>query len=110
MGAIGIHFQNRKTEQGYELVVTSVKAGSPAALLDFKVGDRIASYKAMGEGEPTAVDSDYTHFTKRVSELASNEATDSRRMILVGTDTRGTAFNKTVALCPKNPKAISPSL
>lgn len=110
MGAIGIHFQNRKTEQGHELVVTSVKAGSPAALLDIKVGDRIASYKALGEEAPTAVDSDYTNFTKRVSELASNEAADSRRMILVGTDTKGTAFNKTVALCPKNPKAISPAL
>lgn len=109
MGAIGIHFQSRKTEKGYELVVTSVKAGSPAALLDIKVGDRIASYKALGEANPTAVDSDYTHFTKRVSELAASEETDSRRMILVGTDTKGTAFNKTVALCPKNPKTISPT-
>jgi hypothetical protein len=108
MGAIGIYFQNRKTERGYELVITSVKPGSPAALLDIKVGDRIASYKAIGEENPTPIDSDYTHFTKRVSELAGSEATDSRRMILVGTDTKGTAFNKTVALCPKNPKTLSP--
>jgi hypothetical protein len=107
MGAIGIHFQNRKTEQGYELVITSVKPGSPAALLDIKVGDRIASYKVLGEESPTAVDSDYTRFTKRVAELAATEATDARRMILVGTDTKGTAFNKTVALCPKNPKTVS---
>lgn len=107
MGAIGIHFQNRRTEKGYELVITSVKPGSPAALLDIKVGDRIASYKALGEENPTAVDSDHNHFTNRVAELAATEATDSRRMILVGTDIKGTAFSKTVALCPKNPKTVS---
>ncbi len=79
--------------------IQSLEAGSPAELTGFRVGDRIETFNEP-EGRSLAFGSAPDAFIAFVKAKAANKASKDRKIQILGSDSKGNKFSRTVFLCP----------